>query len=35
MLFAKCLAAKLPRPEGMPSEVLRWSEFIGGKPPSL
>ncbi|KAL0469092.1 carbamoyl-phosphate synthase [Neurospora intermedia] len=32
MLFAQCMAEKLPRPEGIPSEVRRWSEFIGGKP---
>ncbi|ORY60160.1 carbamoyl-phosphate synthase arginine-specific large chain [Pseudomassariella vexata] len=32
MLFAQCLSEKLPRPEGIPSEVRRWSEFIGGKP---
>ncbi|EGY22746.1 carbamoyl-phosphate synthase arginine-specific large chain [Verticillium dahliae VdLs.17] len=28
----KCMAEKLPRPEGIPSEVRRWSDFIGGKP---
>ncbi|CRK23298.1 hypothetical protein BN1708_013665 [Verticillium longisporum] len=32
MLFAQCMAEKLPRPEGIPSEVRRWSDFIGGKP---
>ncbi|KAK3693829.1 hypothetical protein B0T22DRAFT_436978 [Podospora appendiculata] len=32
MLFAQCMSEKLPRPEGVPSEVRRWSEFIGGKP---
>ncbi|KAK4042116.1 hypothetical protein C8A01DRAFT_33880 [Parachaetomium inaequale] len=32
MLFAQCMSEKLPRPEGIPSEVRRWSEFIGGKP---
>ncbi|KAK4117303.1 carbamoyl-phosphate synthase [Canariomyces notabilis] len=32
MLFAQCIAEKVPRPEGIPSEVRRWSEFIGGKP---
>ncbi|KAL9942334.1 carbamoyl-phosphate synthase (glutamine-hydrolyzing) cpa2 [Verticillium nonalfalfae] len=32
MLFAQCMAEKLPRAEGIPSEVRRWSDFIGGKP---
>ncbi|KAM3504802.1 hypothetical protein MY11210_008219 [Beauveria gryllotalpidicola] len=32
MLFAQCMSEKLPRSEGIPSEVRRWSEFIGGKP---
>ncbi|KAK3383399.1 hypothetical protein B0T24DRAFT_566099 [Lasiosphaeria ovina] len=32
MLFAQCMSEKLPRPEGIPAEVRRWSEFIGGKP---
>ncbi|OAA63677.1 Carbamoyl-phosphate synthase, large subunit [Niveomyces insectorum RCEF 264] len=32
ILFARCLSEKLPRPEGIPPEVRRWSEFIGGKP---
>ncbi|EGX44603.1 hypothetical protein AOL_s00188g271 [Orbilia oligospora ATCC 24927] len=32
VLFARCLSEKLPRKEGIPSEVMRWSEFIGGKP---
>ncbi|KAI9845851.1 MAG: carbamoyl-phosphate synthase (glutamine-hydrolyzing) cpa2 [Sclerophora amabilis] len=39
VLFAQCMAAKLPKPEPkegdrviVPSEVRRWSEFIGGKP---
>ncbi|KAM7189992.1 hypothetical protein V8F20_009926 [Naviculisporaceae sp. PSN 640] len=32
MLFAQCMSEKLPRPEGIPSEVRRWSEFIHGKP---
>ncbi|KAH0498383.1 hypothetical protein TgHK011_005637 [Trichoderma gracile] len=32
ILFAQCLSEKLPRPEGIPSEVRAWSEFIGGKP---
>ncbi|RDA93145.1 hypothetical protein CP533_4094 [Ophiocordyceps camponoti-saundersi (nom. inval.)] len=32
ILFAQCMNQKLPRKEGIPSEVRRWSEFIGGKP---
>jgi len=32
VLFARCLSEKLPRKEGIPNEVKRWSEFIGGKP---
>ncbi|KAJ9165503.1 Carbamoyl-phosphate synthase subunit arginine-specific large [Coniochaeta hoffmannii] len=32
MLFSECMAKKLPRPEGIPSEARPWSEFIGGKP---
>ncbi|KAI1415998.1 putative carbamoyl-phosphate synthase arginine-specific large chain [Hypoxylon sp. FL1857] len=32
MLFAQCMSEKLPRKEGIPSEVRRWSEFLGGKP---
>ncbi|KAI9830787.1 MAG: carbamoyl-phosphate synthase (glutamine-hydrolyzing) cpa2 [Phylliscum demangeonii] len=32
VLFAQCMSEKLPRKEGIPSEVRRWSEFIGGKP---
>jgi len=32
ILFAQCLSEKLPRPSGIPSEVRRWSEFLGGKP---
>jgi carbamoyl-phosphate synthase large subunit len=32
MLFAQCMSEKLPRKEGIPPEVRRWSEFIGGKP---
>ncbi|KAH8657643.1 carbamoyl-phosphate synthase-like protein arginine-specific large chain [Tricladium varicosporioides] len=31
-LFAQCMSEKLPRQEGIPSEVRRWSDFIGGKP---
>ncbi|KAI1173810.1 hypothetical protein F4777DRAFT_556376 [Nemania sp. FL0916] len=32
MLFAECMAKKLPRAEGIPTEARPWSEFIGGKP---
>ncbi|KAL7272696.1 carbamoyl-phosphate synthase (glutamine-hydrolyzing) cpa2 [Rhizina undulata] len=32
VLFAKCMKEKLPLTEGIPGEVQRWSEFIGGKP---
>ncbi|RPB26683.1 carbamoyl-phosphate synthase [Terfezia boudieri ATCC MYA-4762] len=32
VLFAQCLKEKLPLNEGVPNEVRRWSEFIGGKP---
>jgi len=31
-LFAQCLSEKLPLAGGIPGEVRRWSEFIGGKP---
>ncbi|KFY16942.1 hypothetical protein V491_05159, partial [Pseudogymnoascus sp. VKM F-3775] len=31
-LFARCMSEKLPRKEGIPGEVRRWSDFIGGKP---
>jgi carbamoyl-phosphate synthase large subunit len=31
-LFARCMSEKLPRVEGIPAEVRRWSDFIGGKP---
>ncbi|KAL9128253.1 MAG: hypothetical protein Q9217_003043 [Psora testacea] len=30
LLFAQCMNAKLPRKEGIPPEVRRWSDFIGG-----
>ena len=30
LLFAQCMSEKLPRKEGIPSEVRRWSDFIGG-----
>ncbi|KAL8388411.1 hypothetical protein RB595_009264 [Gaeumannomyces hyphopodioides] len=32
ILFAECMSKKLPRQDGIPTEVRRWSEFIGGKP---
>ncbi|KAF1819547.1 carbamoyl-phosphate synthase large subunit [Dissoconium aciculare CBS 342.82] len=32
VLFAQCMSEKLPKKEGIPAEVRRWSEFIGGKP---
>lgn len=32
VLFAQCMAAKLPKKEGIPSEVRSWSDFVGGKP---
>ncbi|KAI0383890.1 putative carbamoyl-phosphate synthase arginine-specific large chain [Hypomontagnella monticulosa] len=32
ILFAQCMNEKLPRKEGIPPEVRRWSEFLGGKP---
>ncbi|KAI9806816.1 MAG: carbamoyl-phosphate synthase (glutamine-hydrolyzing) cpa2 [Piccolia ochrophora] len=32
VLFAQCMSEKLPKKEGIPGEVKRWSEFIGGKP---
>ncbi|KAI0447417.1 carbamoyl-phosphate synthase [Xylaria telfairii] len=32
ILFAQCMNEKLPRKEGIPSEVRSWSDFIGGKP---
>ncbi|KAL9621828.1 MAG: hypothetical protein Q9160_003801 [Pyrenula sp. 1 TL-2023] len=31
LLFAQCMDAKLPRKEGIPSEVRSWSEFAGSK----
>ena len=37
-LFARCMSEKLPSREktreagDIPSEVRRWSDFIGGKP---
>nr|POF19970.1 carbamoyl-phosphate synthase arginine-specific large chain [Quercus suber] len=32
VLFAQCMSEKLPKQQGIPSEVRRWSDFIGGKP---
>ncbi|KAK7745299.1 carbamoyl-phosphate synthase (glutamine-hydrolyzing) cpa2 [Cytospora paraplurivora] len=32
ILFAQCMSEKLPRPEGIPSEVRPWSDFLKGKP---
>ncbi|KAF2161981.1 hypothetical protein M409DRAFT_27707 [Zasmidium cellare ATCC 36951] len=32
VLFAQCMSEKLPKSEGIPPEVRRWSDFIGGKP---
>ncbi|PGH18487.1 carbamoyl-phosphate synthase arginine-specific large chain [Polytolypa hystricis UAMH7299] len=31
VLFAQCMSEKLPRKEGIPSEVRSWSDFVGGK----
>ncbi|KAJ5305255.1 p53-like transcription factor DNA-binding [Penicillium atrosanguineum] len=30
-LFAQCMNVKLPRAEGIPTEVRSWSDFVGGK----
>ncbi|KAJ5438648.1 Carbamoyl-phosphate synthase arginine-specific large chain [Penicillium daleae] len=30
-LFAQCMHEKLPRPDGIPTEVRTWSDFVGGK----
>ncbi|KAJ6179515.1 hypothetical protein N7519_009976 [Penicillium mononematosum] len=30
-LFAQCMNEKLPRGDGIPSEVRTWSNFVGGK----
>ncbi|KAF2270713.1 carbamoyl-phosphate synthase [Lojkania enalia] len=32
ILFAQCMSEKLPKKEGIPSEVRPWSDFIGGRP---
>lgn len=32
VLFAQCMSEKLPKTEGIPKEVRRWSDFIDGKP---
>lgn len=29
-LFAECMSVKLPRKDGIPPEVRKWSDFIGG-----
>ncbi|KAM5477191.1 carbamoyl-phosphate synthase (glutamine-hydrolyzing) cpa2 [Microsporum audouinii] len=31
LLFAQCMSEKLPRKEGIPSEVRSWSNFVGRK----
>ncbi|KAF1986157.1 carbamoyl-phosphate synthase [Aulographum hederae CBS 113979] len=31
LLFAQCMSEKLPKKEGIPSEVRSWSDFTGGK----
>ncbi|KAF2146769.1 uncharacterized protein K452DRAFT_262871 [Aplosporella prunicola CBS 121167] len=31
LLFAQCVSEKLPRKEGIPTEVRKWSEFVGNK----
>lgn len=30
-LFAQCMNEKLPRGDGIPSEVRSWSNFVGNK----
>lgn len=30
-LFAQCMNEKMPRADGIPSEVRTWSNFVGGK----
>ncbi|KAF2736658.1 carbamoyl-phosphate synthase [Polyplosphaeria fusca] len=32
VLFAQCMSEKLPKSEGIPSEVRSWSNFVGGRP---
>ncbi|CAN9115930.1 Carbamoyl-phosphate synthase arginine-specific large chain [Alternaria alternata] len=32
VLFAQCMSEKLPKKEGIPSEVRSWSDFVGGRP---
>ncbi|KAF2118375.1 hypothetical protein BDV96DRAFT_488367 [Lophiotrema nucula] len=32
VLFAQCMSEKLPKEEGIPSEVRSWSEFVGSRP---
>ncbi|EGD96021.1 carbamoyl-phosphate synthase [Trichophyton tonsurans CBS 112818] len=31
LLFARCMSEKLPKKEGIPSEVRSWSDFVGRK----
>jgi carbamoyl-phosphate synthase large subunit len=31
VLFAQCMSEKLPKKEGIPSEVRSWSDFVGGR----
>ncbi|KAI5240642.1 carbamoyl-phosphate synthase large subunit [Aureobasidium subglaciale] len=32
VLFAQCMSEKLPKAEGIPSEVRPWADFVGGRP---
>jgi carbamoyl-phosphate synthase large subunit len=32
VLFAQCMSEKMPKKEGIPSEVRPWSDFVGGRP---
>ncbi|KAF2797633.1 carbamoyl-phosphate synthase [Melanomma pulvis-pyrius CBS 109.77] len=32
VLFAQCMSEKLPKKDGIPTEVRPWSDFIGGRP---
>ncbi|RMZ66621.1 carbamoyl-phosphate synthase arginine-specific large chain [Pyrenophora seminiperda CCB06] len=32
VLFAQCMSEKLPKKDGIPSEVRSWSDFVGGRP---
>ncbi|KAH8732928.1 hypothetical protein GQ44DRAFT_721167 [Phaeosphaeriaceae sp. PMI808] len=31
VLFSQCMSEKLPKKEGIPSEVRSWSDFVGGR----